>query len=61
MPREIRAKGEADDARSAEQHDGSDGAVEIPTKCAADFVLDSLSNVAEENVVLRQAIGRRGR
>lgn len=56
MPREIGAKGEADDARPAEQHDGSEGAVEIPTKCVADFVSDVLSNVAEENAVLRLAL-----
>ena len=56
MPRETRAKGEADDARAAEKHDGSEGAVEVPTKCAADFVFDILSNVAEENALLRLAM-----
>ena len=56
MPREQRATGKADDSRPAEEHEDSDGAVEIPTKCAADFVSDILSNVAEENAVLRLAL-----
>ena len=56
MPREKRATGKADDSPHAEEHEDSGGAVEIPTKCAADFVSDTLSNVAEENAVLRQAL-----
>ena len=56
MPREKRATGNADDARPADKHEDSDGAVEVPTRCAADFVADILSNVAEENALLRQAM-----
>ena len=56
MPREKRATGKADDARPVEKHEDSEGAVEVPTRCAADFVADILSNVAEENALLRQAM-----
>ena len=56
MPREKRATGNADDARPADKHEDSDGAVEVPTRCAAGFVADILSNVAEENALLRQAM-----